>query len=132
MMASGLVAIKALQTSEVSGLLMARPLASANAFKAFWAFSPSLPSISPGEKLARSRSTCAFTTAGLILSSAGVLPVNSALLTAAASGAAKAGGPRHASRVIPTHRRIIGNLQNTDDKEFDGPEFRGDAGCIAA
>ena len=32
--------------------------------RAFSAFSPSLPSISPGEKLARSSSTCALTTAG--------------------------------------------------------------------
>src|SRR5438132_13335604 len=118
------VAISAFQISDV-GVRPSKPkpLASANARKALMAFSPSLPSISPGEKPARSRRTCVFTIAGWTLSLGGGLPGQSALLIAAASSPAKAGLMRQASRANPASQRFKAISETPSDKDLDGTEF---------
>src|SRR6266478_1555420 len=105
---SWLVPTSAVQISGVSALSEGKPLASAKALRAFCAFSPSLPSISPGENWARSSRTWAFTTAGSALSSAAGFERSSALLMAAASmPAAVAGSTSHPKKMVATNKRII-------------------------
>src|SRR5262245_22190665 len=124
MIGSDQVAISALQ---ISGRGVrpskARPLASAKARSALMAFSPSLPSISPGENPARSRSTCIFTIAGSILSLGGALPFHSALLTDAASSPARAGPTRQTSRTTPASQRFKAISEILSDKDLDGSGF---------
>src|SRR6266480_1323915 len=102
-----LVPASIVQISGVSGLSGAKPLASAKALRAFCAFSPSLPSISPGENRARSSRTPAFTMTGSILSAAAGFERNSALLMVAASSlAAVAGNTSQPETTAVTSRRI--------------------------
>src|SRR6266436_2640251 len=108
MTASPLVPASAFQISGVSTLSEAKPLASAKAFRAFCAFSPSLPSISPGENRARSRRTWSLTTTASTLSSAGSFARYSAPLMAAASRPApRAGNTSQVDKIVATNRRII-------------------------
>ncbi len=72
------------QISGVSALPDGRLLASAKASSAFSTLSPNIPSISPGEKCARSSSTWSFTASGLSFSSGGSLPVKLAALIVSA------------------------------------------------
>src|SRR5436309_2346924 len=123
MMGSELVAINEFQISAVGVRpSKARPFASAKARKALSAFSPSLPSISPGEKPARSRRASIFTTAGSILSF-DVLPFHSALLIDAASGPARAGPTRQTSATNPASQRFKSISESLSDKDLDGVEF---------
>src|ERR1700754_4674766 len=124
MIGSKPVAIKAFQISDV-GFCPSKvnPFASAKARKALSAFSPSLPSISPGEKPARSSRTCVFTTAGSILSLGGALPFHSALLIAAASSPATAGLTRQSSRTATASQRFKAISEQRQIKHLDGSEF---------
>src|SRR5262249_20785928 len=124
MIGSEPVEINALQIS-VDGVRpsKARPFASAKARKALSAFSPSLPSISPGEKPARSRRTCTFTTAGSILSFGGGLPFHSALLIVAASNPAIAGPTRQTRMTSPASQRFKAISEHRQIKHLDGPKF---------
>src|SRR5262249_11356577 len=101
----------------------ARPLASAKARKALSAFSPSLPSTSPGEKPARSSRTCILTIAGSILSLEGALPFHSAVLIDAASSPAMAGLTRHTSRAAPASQRFTAISETPLIKIWTGSEF---------
>src|SRR5262245_3510236 len=124
MIGSEPVEINALQIS-IDGVRpsKARPLASAKARKALSAFSPSLPSTSPGEKPARSSRTCIFTTAGSILSLEDALPFHSAVLMDAASSPAMAGLTRQTSRTAPASQRFTAISETPSDKDLDGSEF---------
>src|ERR1700730_4594441 len=126
MTGSLLVAESFIQISGVSGLSEATPLASAKALSAFWAFSPSLPSISPGENEARSKRTCAFTVTASILSAAGGFEPNSALLIAAVSTPAPAAGSTsQPERTAEMNRRIIRQASDNGpkDNEFWADKF---------
>src|SRR5215813_3030211 len=124
MTGSELVAISAFQISAVGVRpSKARLLASAKARKALTAFSPSLPSISPGEKPARSNRTCSRTIAGSSLSLGGALPFQSAVLTEAASSPACAGPTRQTSRTTAASQRFKANSEVLADKHQDGSEF---------
>src|SRR5712664_1587431 len=95
------------QISGVNALPPVRPWASAKALRAFCAFSPSLPSISPGENWARSSRTCSLMTTASILS-VGSFARYSALLTAVASRLAPAAGnASQADKIAATNRRTI-------------------------
>src|ERR1700730_394153 len=107
MAASSLPVTSAFQTSAVSSLSDVRPCASAKALRAFWAFSPSLPSIAPGENRARSRRTWILMAAPSMLSVES-FELYSALLMAAASRlAATAGNTSQPKKMVATNTRII-------------------------
>src|SRR3954471_18992191 len=99
------------QTSGVKvDLLGDRPLASAKAPSALVTLSPILPSISPGEKCARSSRTWSLTASGVMRSVAGCLPVKLAALmlsgfrSAAVPGSDIAGSDHKASPKTTIHR----------------------------
>src|SRR5882672_5152300 len=95
------------QISGVNALPPVRPWASAKALRAFCAFSPSLPSISPGENWARSSRTCSLMTTASILS-VGSFARYSALLTAVASMLAPAAGnASQTDKIAATNKRTI-------------------------
>src|SRR6266704_6335476 len=125
MTGSPLVPASAFQISGVSTLSEAKPLASAKAFRAFCAFSPSLPSISPGESRTRSRRTWSLTTTASTLSSAGSFARYSApLMVAASRPAHRAGNTSQVDKIVATNRRIIRQPPaNLDDKELGAREF---------
>src|SRR6266702_5994190 len=125
MTGSPLVPASAFHISGVSTLSEAKPLASAKAFRAFCAFSPSLPSISPGESRTRSRRTWSLTTTASTLSSAGSFARYSApLMVAASRPAPRAGNTSQIDKIVAANRRIIRQPPaNPDDKELGAREF---------
>src|SRR3954452_17008529 len=126
--------------SQISGVIRlseASPLASANARSAFCAFSPSLPSISPGEKRARASCTSALTMTGSIFSLAfGFLVFGvarySGLLIRAASMAAAAGKTNQPKKTVANKQRIISQppAKAHTDNELGAGKFlpKGQAG----
>src|SRR4029453_10843507 len=124
MIASELVATNAFQIAGVGVRpSKAKPFASAKPGRALTAFSPSLPSISPGEKPARSSRTCSRTIAGSSLSLGGALPFQSAVLTDATSSPACAGPTRQTSIITPASQRFKAISEVPSDKDRDGSEF---------
>src|SRR4051794_37193581 len=122
---SSLVFESFVHISGVSGWSDATPLASANAFSALSAFSPDLPSISPGENRARSSRTCAFARAGSILSLLTGLERNSALLIAAAPRlAADAAMMSQPKTMLAANRRTIRQSPaHAGNNEFKAERF---------
>src|SRR4051794_1008661 len=113
--ASELVPASAVHTSAVSGWFGFKPFASAKALSAFCAFSPSLPSISPGENRARSSRTWILITRGSIFPSLGGFEVSNAALLIDAASIAVAGNTSQTHKTgAVNRRRIIGGSPETE------------------